>query len=172
MKNVPLYFIRHPQTIFFYFHTDLNHGGHTIMANGTLCTTKVADLTNCRNANCNCKCRLTFWLTTNQILLPNISFSPHTGLIYRAINIPKVAKPTHASTIKIAEWRKIIEVRYFRAVFKWLSKVITWLRLLRLVIGLKDSRQFFNQWEVKPEPIAPWMYAWFFPRFERVTGNC
>ena len=35
-----------------------------------------------------------------------------------------------------------------RAVFK------TWLRLLRLVIGLKDSRQFFNQWESKPKPIA------------------
>ena len=42
-----------------------------------------------------------------------------------------------------------------RAVFKWLSKVITWLRLLRLVIGLKDSRQFFSQWEAKPKPIAP-----------------
>jgi len=33
-----------------------------------------------------------------------------------------------------------------RAVFKLLLKVITWLRLLRLEIGLKDSRQFFNQW--------------------------
>ena len=43
----------------------------------------------------------------------------------------------------------------FRAVFKWLSKAITWLRLLRLVIGLKDLRQFFNQWEVKPKQIAP-----------------
>ena len=32
---------------------------------------------------------------------------------------------------------------------------ITWLRLLRLVIGLKDSRQFFSQWESKPKPIAP-----------------
>ena len=42
-----------------------------------------------------------------------------------------------------------------RAVFKWLSKVITWLRLLRLVIGLKESRQFFNQWEAKPKPITP-----------------
>ena len=42
-----------------------------------------------------------------------------------------------------------------RAVFKWLSKVITWLRLLRLVIGLKESRQFFNQREAKPKPIAP-----------------
>ena len=30
-----------------------------------------------------------------------------------------------------------------------------WLRLLRLVIGLKDLRQFFNQWEAKPKPIAP-----------------
>ena len=34
-----------------------------------------------------------------------------------------------------------------RAVFKWLSKII--------VIGLKDSRQVFNQWESKPKPIAP-----------------
>ena len=42
-----------------------------------------------------------------------------------------------------------------RAVFKWLSKVIMWLRLLRLVIGLKGLRQFFNQWEAKPKPIAP-----------------
>ena len=40
-------------------------------------------------------------------------------------------------------------------VFKWLSKVITWLRMLRLVIGLKESRQFFNQWEAKPKSIAP-----------------
>ena len=42
-----------------------------------------------------------------------------------------------------------------RAVFKWLSKVITWLRLLPLEIGLKESRQFFDQWEAKPNPIAP-----------------
>ena len=42
-----------------------------------------------------------------------------------------------------------------RAVFKWLSKIITWLRLLRLVIGLKESRRFFNQWEAKPKPMAP-----------------
>ena len=42
----------------------------------------------------------------------------------------------------------------FRAVFR-LSKVNTWLRLLRLVIGLKDSRQFFKQGEAKPKPIAP-----------------
>ena len=45
----------------------------------------------------------------------------------------------------------------FRAVFKWLSKVITWLRLRRLVIGLKHSRQFFNLWEAKPKPIAPYV---------------
>ena len=46
-------------------------------------------------------------------------------------------------------------IYFIRAAFKWQSKVITWLRLLRLVIGLKDSRQFFNQWESKPKPIAP-----------------
>ena len=42
-----------------------------------------------------------------------------------------------------------------RAVFKWLSKVITWLRLLPVVTGLEDSRQFFNQWKSKPKPIPP-----------------
>ena len=42
-----------------------------------------------------------------------------------------------------------------RAVFNWLSNAITWLRLLRLVIGLEDSRQFFNQWEAKPKQTAP-----------------
>ena len=42
-----------------------------------------------------------------------------------------------------------------RAVLKWPSKVIRWLRLLRLVIGLKESRQFFSQWDAKPKPIAP-----------------
>ena len=35
---------------------------------------------------------------------------------------------------------------YFRAVFKWLSKVTTRLRML-LVFGLKISRQFFKQWK-------------------------
>ena len=29
------------------------------------------------------------------------------------------------------------------------------LRLLRLVIGLKIQRQFFNQWEEKSKPIPP-----------------
>ena len=43
----------------------------------------------------------------------------------------------------------------FRVVFKCLSKVIPWLRMLRLVIGSKDSRQFFNQWESKLKLIAP-----------------
>ena len=42
------------------------------------------------------------------------------------------------------------------------------LRLPRLVIGLKISRQFFNQWETKPKPIVPW----FLPSFEKVTVNC
>ena len=45
-----------------------------------------------------------------------------------------------------------------RAVFKWLSKVITWLRLLRSVIGLKDSHQFYDQWDAKPKPIAPYTH--------------
>ena len=41
-----------------------------------------------------------------------------------------------------------------KAVFKWLSKVITQLRLLGLVIGLKISRQFVNQIQAKPKTIV------------------
>ena len=65
---------------------------------------------------------------------------------------------TETGAITVGESQKtlneaIITLSKYRAVFKWLSKVITWLRLLRLVIGLKDSRQFFNQWESNPKPI-------------------
>ena len=52
-------------------------------------------------------------------------------------------------------WGGVEVISTFRAVFKWLSKVIPWLRMLRLVIGLRDSRQFFNQWDAKPKSIAP-----------------
>ena len=31
---------------------------------------------------------------------------------------------------------------------------VTWLQLLRLVIGLKISHQFINQWEGRPKPIV------------------
>ena len=57
-----------------------------------------------------------------------------------------------------------------RAVFKWLSKVITWLRLLAIATlsdWLKSLAPVFQ-----PMRIKTTMYAWFFPRFERVRGNC
>lgn len=53
--------------------------------------------------------------------------------------------PDNAIAFFISNWSAV----------KWLSKVITLLRFLRLVIGLKIPRQFFNQWEAKPKPIAP-----------------
>ena len=61
-----------------------------------------------------------------------------------------------------------------RAVFKWLSKVITRLRLLRLVIGLKDSRQFFSQWEAKLKPIAPCTRDFFrvLSKLQVIARNC
>ena len=58
------------------------------------------------------------------------------------------------------------------AAFKWPSKVITWLQLLRLVIGLKISRQFINQWEGKPKPIATRKRNFPPPLLEQVTWNC
>ena len=42
-----------------------------------------------------------------------------------------------------------------RPVFTWLSKELTRLRLLCLVIGLKISRRCFHQWEANPNPIVP-----------------
>ena len=42
------------------------------------------------------------YCTWNQILFLHISFTPHTVLMNRATNIPIVANPTHATTIKIA----------------------------------------------------------------------
>ena len=63
-----------------------------------------------------------------------------------------------------------LQVRAISAVFTWLSKLNTPFRLLRLMISLKISRQFFNQWEAKPRPVAPWRRD--FPRLEQVTSNC
>ena len=61
-----------------------------------------------------------------------------------------------------------------RAVSKWLSKVITWLRLLRLMIGLRDSRQFLNQWEAKQKPIAPCTrdFSRALSELQAIAGNC
>ena len=53
----------------------------------------------------------------------------------------------------VRDFSRALSKLQVRAVFKWLSKVITWLWLLRLMIGLKDSWQFFSQWEAKPNPI-------------------
>ena len=69
--------------------------------------------------------------------------------------------------------RKTVLV-YNRAVFKWLSKVITWLRLLCLVTGLKDSHQFFNEWEAKPKPIAPYTrdFSRSLSELQVIARNC
>ena len=66
----------------------------------------------------------------------------------------KESKVSLKETVVLSRWG-CETPKFVRAVFKWLSKVFTWLRLLRLVIGWKESRQFFNQWESKPKPIAP-----------------
>ena len=58
-----------------------------------------------------------------------------------------------------------------RALFKLLSKEITPLQLLLIVIGWKILYQFINQWKGKPKPIATCTCD-FFARFEQVTWNC
>ena len=54
----------------------------------------------------------------------------------------------------LQSWLEVVQKRDWLQ-SKWLSKVITWLRSQRLVIGLKDSREFLNQWQAKPNPFAP-----------------
>ena len=53
---------------------------------------------------------------------------------------------------------------------------MTWLRLLHLVIGLKDSRHFFSQWEAKPKPkpSAPCTrdFSCALSKFHIIARNC
>ena len=104
----------------------------------------------------------------------NIFFS-FLGFEQVAMFFPFLTTPIHYFSRKVFVSKvtclNLIAIHVHRTVFKWLSKEISWLRLLRLVIGLKDSRQYFNQWDAKPKPIAPCTRD-FFPRFERVTGDC
>ena len=72
---------------------------------------------------------------------------------------------------KCVYWAATACIGSDRVVFKWLSKVITWLRSLHLVIGLKESSQIFNQWEAKAKPITP-CTSHFSHALSSVTGNC
>jgi len=83
----------------------------------------------------------------------------NTTLALNRSNHVKLKEDFSENSFHRSPWEQgivqMFQLHVVRAVFKWLSKVITWLRLLRLVIGVKDSRQFFNQWEAKAKPIAP-----------------
>ena len=79
------------------------------------------------------------------------AFQPTGWLLRGLIRIPKYMRAQTSFQRRVLvsilerfsnDCRKS-KTKAIRAVFKWLSKVITWLRLPRLVIGLKDSRQFF-----------------------------
>ena len=80
-----------------------------------------------------------------------------------ANTIQILCRKTAQSHVDFAHRVRLSEAVYLKfetsaslvAFFKWPSKVITWLWLLRFVIGLKESRQFFNPWEAEPKPIAP-----------------
>ena len=61
---------------------------------------------------------------------------------------------------------------HVRVVFKWVSKVITWLRSLRLVIGFKDSRQIFNQWKAKPLAPCTRHFSCALSELQVIAMNC
>ena len=79
---------------------------------------------------------------------------PPLNLFETDTKAPSTPRSAHQPSV----WGMINSKQWVRAVFKWLSKEITWLGLLLSVIGLKDSRQFFNQWEAKPKPITRTRY--------------
>ena len=58
------------------------------------------------------------------------------------------------------------------ALFKRLSKVITPLRLISLVIGSRMLCRYFNQRDEKKTKTNRTLYARFFPRLEHVSSNC
>ena len=60
--------------------------------------------------------------------------------------------------------RLVLVLLLIRAVFKWLS-------IARLSDWLKRVASLFQPMRSKTKTNRT-MYAWFFPRFERVTGNC
>ena len=55
---------------------------------------------------------------------------------------------------------------YNRAVFKWLSKVTGWRKNCTSVFQPMRSK---TKTKTKTNHI---LYAWFFPRFEKASGNC
>lgn len=70
--------------------------------------------------------------------------------------------------------RKLVKHRSsIRAVFKWRSKVLIRLRLLRLVIGFIIMRRFFNQWEAKRKPHVVWAIfpALALRKLQMIAGN-
>ena len=71
---------------------------------------------------------------------------PITNFVSRAFLPPFAQRPfgwDWANRFKVAD----------RAIFKWMFKIIARLRLLRLMTGLRISRQFFNQWQAKSNQL-------------------
>ena len=71
---------------------------------------------------------------------------------------------------KTVGWHHILHVIAHRAIFTRVSKVICvyfGFTLIRVVIGLKTSRHFINQSQVKPKPIVTRSR-----KFSRVWCNC
>ena len=66
---------------------------------------------------------------------------------------PRIFPNVPESPSKYASLHDMNTLDLLKAVFKWLSKEITRLQLQCLMIGLKISRLFFNQYEAKP-PFA------------------
>ena len=93
------------------------------------------------------------------VVSPGVVFSSCCSTFHRRTHSIAIIL-AHKDDRQVPQLCHVVSLKYLwksknRAVFKWPSKVITWLRLLSLVIGLKDFRQFFNQWEAKPKPTAP-----------------
>ena len=59
----------------------------------------------------------------------------------------------NSETLTTALGCKVKELNPYRAVFIRVSKSNWFYINLRFMIGLKISRHFLNQWEVKPKPI-------------------
>ena len=127
-------------------------------------------------------------MSHSQVFISRVSFSPkletsHSLFSFRQSS--RVSPESRANPRTLLAVLSLAKYVYAWALVQLSNDCRERLRLPRLVIGLKISRQFFNQWEAEPKPIAPctrefsralskWQVIvrnsdWFIPQFVPVV---
>ena len=107
-------------------------------------------------------CNLNLWIQGNSLFLKSslfsiLSYTLGGKLLWKTKQKGHCPMKTLSTFMKLSShlWllSRISLTQTITCHLKWLSKVLTRLQLLRLMIGLKISRRFFNQWEAKQKAL-------------------